>query len=289
MSFSPGVLIGSAKATAYGLVLGFHRARRQHDDLISVGRDGGVDLGAAHHDAIGALLDHAHIIVGMVLRGGSERAIALDVGLRHRDREIVVAAIAMILRDPLAVLGLASGRHPLAHDMQCVERVGADLLDQHDQGRALAGRGRDKFAALEQVIGVARQMEVAAVLAAGIAHHGKPAVLRIFGHPVVDTGVFDCDSDHGIFGDVGDFLAAQINRSPVAQRFLVLLRCSQSHRDSPALLISRRRRRAHRGARLGQLRQANIGVPRRLRPTQARRLRRTRHRAHRDGGLARAA
>ena len=141
-----------------------------------------MDLGAAHHDAVGAFLDHAHVVVGMVLRGGSERAIALDVGLRHRDREIVVAAVAMILRDPLAVLGLAGGRHPLAHDMQRVERVGADLLDQHDQGRALAGRGRDKFAALEQVIGVARQMEVAAVLAAGIRITASP---RYFGSSVI--------------------------------------------------------------------------------------------------------
>jgi len=231
MSFKPGVLIGSAKGDRVGLVLGAHRARRQHDNLVGVGRDGGMDLGAPHHDTVGALFDHAHVIVGMVLRGGSERAVALDVGLRHRDREVVVAAIAMVLRDALAVLGLARGRHPLAQDVERVKRVGADLLDQHDQGRALAGRGRDKLAALEQIVGVARQMKVAAVLAAAIAHHGEAAVLRIFGHPVVDTGVLDRDPDHGILGDVGDFFAAQINRPPVAQRFLVLLRCSQSHRD----------------------------------------------------------
>ncbi len=166
----------------------------------------------------------------------------------------------MVLRDALAVLGLARGRHPLAQDVERVKRVGADLLDQDDQCRALAGRGRDKLAALEQIVGVARQMKVAAVLAAAIPHHGEAAVLRIFGHPVVDTGMLDRDPDHGILGDVGDFLAAQINRPPVAQRFLVLLRCSQSHRDFTCPLLISRRRRAPHGARLGQLRQANIGA-----------------------------
>ena len=75
------------------LVLGAHRTRRQHDHFISIGRDAGVDLRAAHDDTVGALLDDSHVVVGMVLLRGPERAIALDVGLRDGDREIVVAAI----------------------------------------------------------------------------------------------------------------------------------------------------------------------------------------------------
>ncbi len=107
-----------------------------------------MDLGAAHHDTVRPLLDHAHVIIGMLLRGRPERAVALDVGLRHGDRQVIVAAIAVIPGDALAVGGLARGGHPLADDMQRIERVGADLLDQHDQGRALARGGRDQFAAL---------------------------------------------------------------------------------------------------------------------------------------------
>jgi hypothetical protein len=54
-----------------------------------------------------------------------------------------------------------------------------------------------------------------------------------------------------------------LRRKGSKQRFLVLVRCSQPHRGSSAILVSRRRR-APRGARLGQLRQ------RRPRSTDAR-------------------
>src|SRR4029077_18820199 len=115
------------------------------------------------------LLDDVNIIVGMILAGGAERAVALDVGLRDGDGEVVVAAIAMILVDALAVFGLAGGGHTLAEKVERVERVGADFLDKHDQGRALARRGGDKLAALEEIVGGARQMVVAAVFAAPVA------------------------------------------------------------------------------------------------------------------------
>src|SRR5580704_5085136 len=85
-------------------------------------------------------------------------------------------------------------------------------------------------------------MEIAAVLAAAIAHHRQLAILRILGHAVVDTGVLDRNPDHGMLGHVGNFLAAKEYCPPVAQRFLVLFRCSQSHLGSPAILVSPRRR-----------------------------------------------
>ena len=126
-----------------GLVLGAHRARRQHDYLIGVGRDRRMHLGAAHDHAVRALLDHAHVVVQMVLRRRTERAVALDVGLGDGDREVVVAAIAIVLLDPIAVDRFAGRREPLADDLERQQRVGANLLDQHDQRRALAGRRRD--------------------------------------------------------------------------------------------------------------------------------------------------
>ena len=98
-----------------------------------------------------------------------------------------------------------------------MQRVGADLLDQHDQRRALAGRGGDQFAALEQVVAVARQMEVAAVFLAALLDHREVAILRILGHPVVDAGVLDRDPDHRMRGYVVDLFAAEINRAAVAQ------------------------------------------------------------------------
>ena len=159
----PGRVDRDRERDGVGLVLGAHRARRQHDHFVGVGRDAGVNLRAAHHDAVGTLLDDAHVVIGMILLRGPERAIAFDVGLRDGDREIVVAAFAVVLRGCARVLGLARRREPLADNMQREQRVGADFLDQHHQRRALARRGRDQLAALEQIVAILRNMIVAAV------------------------------------------------------------------------------------------------------------------------------
>ena len=204
------------------LVLGAHRTRRQHDHFIGIGRDAGVDLGAAHDDTVGALLDDSHVVVGMVLLRGSERAIALDVGLRDGDREIVVAAIAVVLVDALAILGFAGRGEPLADDVQREQRVGADFLDQHDQRRTLARRGCDQRAAFEQVVAVLRNMIVAAVFVAALFHDSEFAILRIVRHPVVERRVLDRDANHRMRGDIRHFLAAEEHRAAVAQRAFVL-------------------------------------------------------------------
>ena len=181
-----------------------------------------MDLGAAHDDAVGALLDDSHVVVRMVLLRGAERAIALDVGLRDGDSEIVVAAIAVVLVDAIAILGLAGGREPLADDVQREQRVGADFLDQHHQRRALARRGRDQRAALEQVVAVLRNMVVAAVLVGALFHDRELAILRIVRHPVVERRMLDRDSDHRMRGDVCNLFAAKKHRAPIAQRAFVL-------------------------------------------------------------------
>ncbi len=183
-----------------------------------------MDLGAAHDDSVGTLLDDSHVVIRMVLLRGAERAIALDVGLRNGDSEIVVAAFAVVLVDAIAILGLARRGQPLADDMQREERVGADFLDQHDQRRALAGRGRDQRAALEQVVAILRNMVVAAVLVGALFHDGEFAILRIVRHPVVERRVLDGDSDHGMRRDVRNFFAAKKHRASIAQRALILFR-----------------------------------------------------------------
>ena len=82
--------------------------------------------------------------------------------------------------------------------------------------------GRDQLAALEQVVAVARNMVVAAVLVGALLHDREFAILRIVRHPVVERGVLDRDSDHGMRGYVGDLFAAEKYRAAVAQRALVL-------------------------------------------------------------------
>ena len=181
-----------------------------------------MDLGAAHDDTVGALLDDSHVVVGMVLLRGSERAIALDVGLRDGDREIVVAAIAVVLVDALAILGFARRREALTDDAQCEQRVGADFLDQDDQRRTLARRGCDQRTALEQVVAVLRDVIVAAVFVGALFHDGEFAILRIVRHPVVERRVLDRDSDHRMRGDIRHFFAAEEHRAPITQRAFVL-------------------------------------------------------------------
>src|SRR5713226_9110583 len=75
-------------------------------------------------------------------------------------------------------------------------------------------------------------MEVAAVLLAPFVHHGEFPEARVFGHPVVDRSVLDCQPDHGMGIDVGDLLAAEVDRAAIAQRTPVLFNRSQCHRGS---------------------------------------------------------
>ena len=75
---------------------------------------------------------------------------------------------------------------------------------------------------LQQVVGVSRNMVVAAVLVAALLHHRQLAILRILGHLVIERRMFDRDADHRMRRYVGHLLAAKKNRAPIAQRAFVL-------------------------------------------------------------------
>jgi hypothetical protein len=96
-----------------------------------------VALRAPHDDAVGALFDDVHVVVGVGLGVRGQGAIPLHVGLRHRHREIAGAAVLVERLRPLE-------RFALEHAHEAEERVGPDLLDQRDHRAAETGDGLDQ-------------------------------------------------------------------------------------------------------------------------------------------------
>ena len=124
-------------------------------------RDGGVGLGAAHDDAVVAALDDPQVGVGVRLLGGAERAVALEVGLRHADARGRCRGVLVEGLDPLGV----AARPSRSRDReQGEQRVGADLLDQrHAASCRRASPPRSASLRGLQVLRRARHVEVAAV------------------------------------------------------------------------------------------------------------------------------
>jgi len=208
-------------------VVGTHRTRREHDDLVRVGADAGVALGAPHHDAVGPLLHHVHVVVGIGLRVRRQRAVALHVGLGHRHREIGVAAV-LVER-----LG-ARQRLALEHAEQPEQGVGPDLLDQRDHRPAEAGDGLDQARPRQQILGRPRDRVVRAELLAGVRvlRHREVAVQRIVPDLVVERGVIDGDAQVGNGQDVGNAPTAVPEHAAVAERRPVLVSGREAHRGT---------------------------------------------------------
>ena len=208
-------------------VVGAHRPRGQHDDLVRVRADAGVALRAADDDAVGALLDDVDVEVGIGLRVRREGAVTLDVGLRDRDRQIVVAAVLVVGDGPLARLALE-------HPEQAEQRVGADLLHQRHHRATEAGDRLDQPRARQQVVRRVGDRVVRAVFApgVGILRHRKVAIERVVPDLVVERGVVDRDTEVGLLEDVGHPPPAVPEGATVAERGAVLIGGRQAHRGT---------------------------------------------------------
>ena len=213
-----------------GFLAGGQVAGGQHDDLVGVGGHRGVHLGAAQRQPVGVLRHHPHVVVRVRLPGGALAAIALDVGLRHGHREVPVAAVRVERLDALQVAGPVAAVQVAGDQPQGEQRVGADLLDQ-DHQRAAERRGPlDQRAALQQVLRRRGDGVVPRAGAPGAVDHGQRPVRGVVGHAVVDGGVLHRAPDHGMGRDVLHPLPAVVDRPPVAQAVLVVLRRHQWHR-----------------------------------------------------------
>ena len=185
---------------------------------------------APDDDAVASPFDEVHVEVGVGLCRRCQRAVALDVCLRHRDRKIVRAAILSECSDAPAVLGAVFLVDRSGDAQQPAQRVAADFLDQHDQRRALGGRQFDERAALQEILRRAGNLVVARVVAAAVVHDAQRPMTGVLGQAIIDGRVVDGDRDHGMGGHVRHPLPAEIDRAPVPQTLDVLLGCSQRHR-----------------------------------------------------------
>ncbi len=206
-----------------------HRPRGDDDQFVDVRRAARVDLRPPDDDAVGAALDDAGVVVRVGLVGRSFGAVTLGVGLGHRDRQVVVAAVLVEGLHAAGVLGLVLLVNQAADLVEGEEAVGADLLHQWHQ-RLPPRRARfNEAGALQEVIGVARDLEVAGVRFTLIGDDGEVPVGRLFGHLEVDGGVLDGLADDRVSGDVADFLATVVDRPVVLQALHVFRCCAQAH------------------------------------------------------------
>jgi hypothetical protein len=209
----------------------------------------------AHDNAVAAPFDDVDVEVGIGLRGGRQRTVAFHVRLRHRDRKIVRPAVAIEGVDATLVVAAVFRIERRGDPRQREQRVGADLLDQHDQ-RAPGGRGAlDERTALQQVVAASRELVVARVLVLVFRDDRELALGRVVGQLIVDRRVPDGHADHRMGRDVGHALAAEIHRAIVLQALHILLNGSEWHggaynNASPAYERQRPLRSfRHRGAR----------------------------------------
>ncbi len=215
-------------------ILRAHGAGGQHDDLVDVSGAGGVHLGPPHHDALIGAPYNVEVGVGVGLGRRPQGAIAFGVGLGQGEGIVVVPALLQEGVQALAVVGLQTAVH-LGSDLgEGEEGIRADLLDQDDQRLAQGGADLDQAAAQTQVVGILRQVKVAAVGAAVAVGDGgqitKPRVLRQL---EVNGGVAGGNADNGVGGDVINPLAAVIDRTTVAQALVVLVGRAQGHSGCP--------------------------------------------------------
>ena len=184
-------------------------------------------LRAAHDDAVGALLHHVHVVVGIGLRVRREGTVALDVGLGDGHREVVDAAVLVERLRPLQWLALE-------HPQETEQRVRADLLDQGDHRAAEARDRLDEPGTRQQVVGRARERVVRAELltGVGILRDREVAVERIVPDLVVERRMVDRDPEVGFGQDVGNRPTAVPEHAAVAEGRAVLVGGRQGHRGT---------------------------------------------------------
>src|SRR5262245_50263030 len=75
------------------------------DHLIGVGQYRCVDFRATYHNAVRTFLNDAYVVVWMRLLRRSQAAVAFDVGLRHRQDQIVLRTMLVKLAYPAEIIG----------------------------------------------------------------------------------------------------------------------------------------------------------------------------------------
>ena len=173
-------------------------------------------LRAPHDDAVGRSSTTWTYEVGVGLLVRRLRAVALHVGLRDRDREVVVAAVLVEGLTPLARLALE-------HRSQAEQRVGADSFSEISvpPSAVIVSISRMRASRSSVVWGIgSTRVFVAGV---GILRHREVAIRRVVPDLEVERGVVDRDTQVGLLEDVVDPLPAVPEGATVAERRAVLV------------------------------------------------------------------
>ncbi len=220
----PGHVDRHAAADGEGGVLGAHVAARHHQQFVHVGRAGHDRLGAGDHDAARVALDDVDVAVDIGLLVRAQAAVALGVGHRHAQREVLVLHPVQELEEPGRVVRgafrVVQARGDLADGIHGV--VGEIAL----RAAGLLAQQPHHFQLVQQVLG--RGVDVAEAvdpLAAGVLHRRHQRLVFGLEREVVGEGDrVHARPQQGLVGDAFDAVAVDEDfRAQAAQRFAVLL------------------------------------------------------------------
>ena len=107
-----------------------------------------MNFRAPYNNASVATVNHADIIIGMILLGRPAAAVAFDVGLRNGHGQIIATAMFVDRSHALQVSSPQLFVHVFCDQMKRKQAVGADFFDQDDQRAPKTRRGLDQFASL---------------------------------------------------------------------------------------------------------------------------------------------
>ncbi len=202
---------------------GAHLSARHDEEFVHVRCTGDDGLGARDHDALAVALDDVHMGVEVGLLVRPPGAVALGVGHRDAERQVLVLHMGQVGRETGAVLGAASGvvdaRTHLQQRVQAVVRqvalCTAGFLAQQAHGLEL----------VEQVAGrlVDVQHAVDGLAALGLLRRHQRRHGRLVREVVAEGQRVDARLQARCIGHRVDALAIHVHRRPVAaQRFAVV-------------------------------------------------------------------
>ena len=201
----------AAEADGEVLVALAHGDGGHDDDLVRVAGAGLVRLGAAHDDAVVALLDDVHVYVGVGLLVRRQRAVALGVGHGAVGDDVVVLEVLHVLLEALVVVR-ALGLVGLVGDrVQRVDGVHADAALEARAG--LLAQQALHLDLLGEVLGGLVDVGEPVDLLAGEVARGQHEVLvlRLRGELVGHRYAVDAGPDERVAHVVVDLLAEQID------------------------------------------------------------------------------
>ena len=192
-----------------------------------------MGLGAAHDDAVGPLLDDAHVeVLVLHLLRGPQAAVALDVGEAHGEGQVVLLQVPAIGLDVGGVVGAVLLVDPRRDHGDRVETVLGDELGAGRLAEADPGPQLDHLAQPEQVLARALRLEGEADALAVLVDVGEQVlVARVVVHDVVHGDPVVGDLADGVSGHVVDALAVEVDDPAVFETVYVLLRGLDSHVD----------------------------------------------------------